>query len=310
MRYLLGTLILLFGIWLVTGVTVIYPGERAVIQRFGRVLPDKPGPGLYVGWPWGIDRIDRVQVELLRPVTVGFTAEDTENPAPAGQLLTGDHNLVNVRLVVHYVVRADEVERYVIHADRVEGLVARVTETALVEWVAARTVDEVLLRGKTELPQFVAHQVRARLLPYRLGIEVRDARLTHLFPPTEVKNSFDEVTRAQTEIRTKKYGAEEESNRQLSEVDAEAFALKREAQGYASQALLAAAADAATFSRAAEQYQRLRQENPRYLEAQWFERLNPVLAQMKAEKRVQPLDHFLGGRNIEITQIPPLPAKK
>ena len=32
---------------------------------------------------------------------------------PAGQLLTGDHNLVNVQATLYYKVRPDEVEDYV-----------------------------------------------------------------------------------------------------------------------------------------------------------------------------------------------------
>src|SRR5438067_1666046 len=91
-----AALIVLIG-WLLTGVTQVRPGERLVVRRFGRVLPDKPGPGLYVGLPWGIDQVDRVPVERVRRVTVGFQqSEDSETSTatPAGQLLTGDHNLV------------------------------------------------------------------------------------------------------------------------------------------------------------------------------------------------------------------------
>ena len=54
-----------------TAVTQVQPGERAVVRRFGRVLPDTPGPGLYVGLPWGIDRVDRVAVGRVRRVSVG-----------------------------------------------------------------------------------------------------------------------------------------------------------------------------------------------------------------------------------------------
>src|SRR5262249_39543919 len=79
MRYLLYLLGALFLASLLTGVTEIRPGERAVIRRFGRVLDDKPGPGLYIGLPWGLDQVDRVQVDLVRRVEVGYqpNAEDT-----------------------------------------------------------------------------------------------------------------------------------------------------------------------------------------------------------------------------------------
>src|SRR5262249_42736028 len=136
----------------VTAVTQVQPGEIAVVRRFGRVLDDRPGPGLYVGLPWGIDRVDRVSVERVREGRVGYLDESPAgDSAPAGQLLTGDHNLVNVQVVLNYRVNADEVVDFVTHADRVEALIARAAEAALAEWVAGRTVDEVLLRGKETL---------------------------------------------------------------------------------------------------------------------------------------------------------------
>src|SRR5947209_15477077 len=87
--------------YLATGLAQVRPEERAVVRRFGRVVA-RPQPGLWVGLPWGIDRVDRVPVRTLRQVTagydpgVGFDAPGT----PPGQLLTGDQNLVNVQLVL------------------------------------------------------------------------------------------------------------------------------------------------------------------------------------------------------------------
>src|SRR5262249_7247929 len=53
-----------------TAVTQVRPGERAVVRRFGRVLDHRPEPGLYVGLPWGMDRVDRVPIGLVRGVKV------------------------------------------------------------------------------------------------------------------------------------------------------------------------------------------------------------------------------------------------
>src|SRR5207253_4616583 len=129
-------------------------------------------------------------------------AEDFDTLTPPGQLLTGDHNLVNVQIVIDYKVNQDDVVDFVVQSDRVDDLIARAAETALAEWVAARTVDEVLLRGKGELPAWLVEQTRARIAPYRLGVTIKHAGVTHLSPPTEVSAAFEEVTRAQTKIET------------------------------------------------------------------------------------------------------------
>src|SRR5262249_41723441 len=105
MRYVLGIAVLVFLGSLVTGLTQVRPGERVVVRRCGKVIAT-PGPGLWVGLPWGLDRIDRVPVDLVRRVSVGYQPDDEGfgPSAPPGQLLTGDHNLVNVQVVAHYTV--------------------------------------------------------------------------------------------------------------------------------------------------------------------------------------------------------------
>src|SRR5262249_37697154 len=110
--------------WLLTGFTEIRPGERAVVRRFGRVLDVQPSAGLWIGLPWGIDRVDRVAVEQVRRVSVGYRpgSDPTGEDTPPGQLLTGDHNLVNVRVVVNYAVDPDALVDFVVQGDQVEEL--------------------------------------------------------------------------------------------------------------------------------------------------------------------------------------------
>jgi modulator of FtsH protease HflK len=132
-----------------TSLTLVKPGERAVVRRFGRVLPNKPGPGLYCGLPWGLERVDRVPVGEARRVSVGFTGkEDDEAVTPAGQLLTGDHNLINVQAEISYRVNEENVEQFALNADRVDPLLARLAIAALTEWIAGHDVDRVLASRK------------------------------------------------------------------------------------------------------------------------------------------------------------------
>src|SRR5262249_35223204 len=146
-------LVLVLGLvgYLLTGVVQVRRGERAVVRRFGRVLEYKPEPGLWVGLPWGMDRVDTVVVDAEQSLTVGYqeAEEGDDRVVPAGQLLTGDHNLVNVQVVLYYKVRPEEVAEYVAQADRVPALLSRLVEAAMAAWVAGRDVDDVLLNGKT-----------------------------------------------------------------------------------------------------------------------------------------------------------------
>ncbi len=321
-RYLLlAVVFILLAGYLLTGVTRVRPGERAVVRRFGRVLEQKPEPGLYVGLPWGMERVDRVPVDLVRHVEFGYRPNEDEPPSgvPNGQLLTGDHNLVNVRIVVNWTLHADRVEDYVAHldeagrADRIDALVARAAEAVVAEWVAGRNVDDVLLRGKAELPRWLAgapaRRLEKRLAPYRLGIQIQDATVAYLLPPDEVKDAFDQVTRAQTAIRTKVNEAEQEAERGLREAEAEKYQREQQAAAYAREQELLAKAEADSFRRRLGQYRRLRKDNPDVLASIWWDEMGKALLRLKDDGRIDLLDHHLGADGLTITQFPPLPKK-
>jgi membrane protease subunit HflK len=283
-----------------------------VVRRFGRILETAVEPGLYIGLPWGMDRLDRVPIGLIRKTTVGHITKESEDPnvTPVGQLLTGDHNLVNVQIEVYYTVNKDAVARYVLQADSIDALVARVAETRLAEWVAGRAVDDILLRGKTALPNWLVGELRTSLASYELGINVDNATVTHLLPPTEVKKYFDDVARVQTEIRTAKNRAEQDADSQYRDTAARVFETQRRTAAYANEQRLAAQAEAMNFDKRRQQYQRLQRDNPHYLAGIWWAEMSQLYAKMRANGRIDLLDHYLDGDGLNITQMPLLPKKK
>jgi modulator of FtsH protease HflK len=312
-RTLIIAALVLFAGSLLTGVTEVRPGERAVVRRFGRVLDFKPEPGLWVGLPWGIDSVDRVPVDLVRRVLVGYQPEAAADnlQTPPGQLLTGDHNLVNVQVALFYSVIEDRVEDYVIQADRVDSLVARAAETALAEWVAGRTVDDVLLRGKALLPAWLVQKTQQRIEPYRLGIQVREeASVTYLYPPDDVRSAFDEVTRAQTAMRTNKYKAEQEAEQMHREAQGDKYRIEQLTAAYVRAQRLLARAEADTFDQRRQQYHRMRQDNPAFLAGIWWDEMGKLFTRMKENGRIDLLDHHLGSDGLDITVFPAGPKKK
>jgi membrane protease subunit HflK len=306
-RYLLLAAVLLFLVSLLTGVTQVRPGERAVVRRFGRVLEDKPRPGLWVGLPWGLDRVDRVPVDLVRRVTVGFNPEDseTEGLTPPGQLLTGDRNLVNIQAVIDYGVIEDEVEKYVVQKDLVDGLVARAAESVLAEWVATRSVDYVLLSAKAALPETLVEETQYRIAPYELGVRIKSASIALVLPPEQVRDAFEKVNRAQTGIQTRKYEAEQERSRLLGEAETERDRLQKEAEAFVEEQRRLAQTDAANFTKRLQEYRRFRQKNPDYLHDIWLNEIKKVLARLQEKGgRVEPLDALLGRDGVDLMQVP------
>lgn len=311
-RLLLAAAGVVFLVWTAgTALTQVQPGERAVVRRFGRFLPERPSPGLHIGLPWGIDVVTRVPIGLVRRVTIGLRETDEEaTGAPAGQLQTGDHNLVNVQAEILYVVREEDIDRFVVVADRADDLVARVAETALAEWVAGHSVDEALLRGKARLPAVLVDACNRRLADYRVGIQVEQASLTRLHPPEEVRDAFERVAQAQTGIRTQVNQAEEEADRRRREAEAERFRLMRLASAYAEEQRFAAQAEAAGFLKRLAQYRQLAKDDPNAINALWRDEVTRLFARMKTGGRIDLLDHHLSGDSLNITQFPPAPKRK
>ncbi|HLW64793.1 MAG TPA: SPFH domain-containing protein [Gemmataceae bacterium] len=303
-RWLLVLGVIVLAAYLLTGVAQVQPGERAVVRRFGRVVRQQ-GPGLVIDLPYGMSRVDRVPVNFVRQVKVGFDPEiDEDQSMPEGQLLTGDQNLVNVQAAIDYRVGdGDAVVQYVLNRDRIEAAIARATEAAMSEWVAAHTVDETLLNGKVTLRAWLAPKVQERVDPYHLGVEIQAANVTYLAPPREVKYPFDRVSIAQAGIRTRENEAQQYAEQKMRNAQARQNALEQKAQAYALGRKRLAEADAEAFLKRLEQYQRLRKDNPDILIAIWWAEMGKTLIGMKANGQIDVLDERIGADGLDITQF-------
>jgi membrane protease subunit HflK len=245
LRLILGGLLLA---WLLTGIKEIGPGERAVVRRFGRVLDVQPHAGLWIGLPWGIDQVDRVRVDERRRLTVGYRpADSADEEAPPGQLLTGDRNLINIRIIVNYKVDPDRVVAFVEQSERVEEVIARAAEAALAEWVAGRSVDEVLLRGNSALPKEMKRLLQDRLDTGKLGIRLQEADVPYLAPPDEVRPEFDRVAQTEAERQTMVQQAKQEKLQNEDKLSADLTRLKHETATYINKTLDDARAEATAF---------------------------------------------------------------
>ncbi len=312
LRALLILAALVFAVWTVgTAFTQVESHQRAVIRRFGRVLEAKPEQGLHIGLPWGIDRVDLAPVGRVRSITVGYEGKDEkeEETVPPGQMLTGDHNLVNVQASINYKISADEPERYVLQADNVDAFVARAAESLLAEWIGGRTIDDVLRRGKADLPRFLHDHLQDRLRKYELGIDIENASIIRLDPPYQVKNAFDRLAQAHNSIETKVNEARQDADKRRSTAQAEAFKLDRSAKAYAREERIKALAEADSFRNRLTQYRDLSAKNPDYLNTVWLDQMTRIYQRMREGGQIDLLDHYLTG-DLSITQFPLTPKKK
>jgi len=76
-RRVLGSLLAgLLGLYAVSGVYLVNPGEQAVERLFGKVVRSGIGEGLHYRLPWPFQQVDKVNTSEIRRESVGISHEE------------------------------------------------------------------------------------------------------------------------------------------------------------------------------------------------------------------------------------------
>lgn len=246
-RWLPGLALALLAGYGLSGVRVIGPAERGVVQRFGRVLEEQAGPGVHVGWPLGIENVTRLEIHRTRRVSIGVSLPERllgGLPDPQdSQFITGDRNLVEVQLSVQYVVR-DPVA-YLFGMAEAEQTVRYLSEGALNDVLCGQSVDAVLTLRRAEVQQWVQELAQQRLDRLGAGVQLLAVTQERASPPEAVADAFRAVTDARSD--RSRLAAEAEGYRDdlLPRARGEAVAVLAQAQadGYAATTIAHAEAE-------------------------------------------------------------------
>lgn len=107
--------------FLLTGIESIEPQEQGIVKVFGRVVGTAE-PGLAYNWPFPIGEIEIIKVQERTVIVDDFWMHETPQdrakkdllsrqssgvlvPGKDGALLTGDRNLLHVKLACSYIIR-------------------------------------------------------------------------------------------------------------------------------------------------------------------------------------------------------------
>lgn len=193
--------------WLSTSFATVSSGERGVVLRFGRAARVVK-PGVLLKLPWPIERIERVDVELMRRMPIGYRLKDSErniDPMPREvQWLTGDTNIIELRANVLFRVEVPIAWLYgVSDAEGEEGhrsfTLRRIGESVLSELVARTPVKDVLTPGSGGLQIRARDGIQAAADTLGLGVRVTSVEVLNTTPPLMVIQSFNRVTDARAE---------------------------------------------------------------------------------------------------------------
>jgi len=235
-RLLKGIMFLLVVGYLLSGTFSVDANEEAVVTVLGRMEEQPRQPGLQWSPPFPIADRRLVRVKEKKVLELdGFWFKVSEQdrhklvsemsarmgglePGVDGSLLTGDRNLVHLKLQVNYYI--DDSLAFVKNlrqgADSPEAAIAGAVESAAIARLAAVEVDEIL-RGQIErLMLEVRHRAQQTLDSLGCGIRLDSIITVAKTWPLQTAPAFIRVQQAENEKLQKIEEAKAQARRTLN----------------------------------------------------------------------------------------------
>ena len=257
----------------------VQPEEVGVVLRFGKYIRTVES-GLHFKIPFGIESVEKVQVERQQKEEFGFRTQNagrrTQYSPRTFQdeslMLTGDLNAAEVEWIVQY--RISDPFRYLFRVRNARSTFRDMNEAIMREIVGDRTVNEVLTVGRQEIEVTVEERLQSLANQYELGIKVDQVVLQDVTPPDRVKPAFNEVNEAQQEREKMINEAQAEYNKVIPRARGEAERAIEEARGYALERINRARGDSSLFMAIYDEYRKAPEVTRQRL---YLETLNQVL---------------------------------
>ncbi|WP_114954768.1 FtsH protease activity modulator HflK [Sphingosinicella terrae] len=192
--YWLYGLIAFILLWiLLTSVHRISPQERGVVTFFGEYTRTMQ-PGIGFSWPAPIGRVEKLDVENIRTLTIPGSA-GTEN-----LILTGDQNVIDLAYSVRWNIK--DPQRFLFQIAEPEQTIQEVAESAMRAVVARVSLDDAIGAGRSDVEQSVEQNMQQLLDDYGAGVRIQGVAINQSVPPAAVNEAFLQVSAAQQQAQS------------------------------------------------------------------------------------------------------------
>ena len=277
--------IAILAIWILTSVYLVAPEQQAVVTRFGAVVEPRVLPGIHLSLPWPIDNVTKLKVQQLQRLVVGGDIPDSvlgRTQPLQSQWITGDQNIINMRVVVQYSVSVPS--DYLFQSQDVARAVGAAVESEMARRIATRNVDAVLTTEKAAIQEEVRAASQKRINDYRSGVLLSTINIESVTPPPEAADSFRDVASARADAVRIVNQAEGYSNDVIPKARGEARQLIEESEAYKQKKTNEAGGDAARFTQLAGEYAKAAQVTGDRLYTEAMEQILPKIKKMIVDK--------------------------
>ena len=281
-------------LWLLSGIYIVRQGERGVVRRFGRVVRvTEPGPHYHLPQP--IEKVDRVKVEKVRRIEIGFR---TVSPGPPARykfmpkeslMLTGDEQIVDAQISVQYKVKADEPKQFLFNVRGLEspqGALIDAAEVALRQVVGKRPIDDVLIAEKVHVENDIRELLQKIIDRYEAGVRITAVKLQTVQPPKEVEKAFRDVVSAKEDKERLIKEADGYREDVLPKARGQAEKMVLEAEAYKEERIKRAQGDADRFLAVLKEYDKAKDVTRRRLYLETMEQILPGIRKFVIDPEV------------------------
>ncbi len=239
------------ALWLASGFYQIVEGQRGVVLRFGSYLKETTA-GLNWHLPWPIESVEKVNLNQVRSVDIGFRGTQKQRDAKQAQMLTEDLNIIDITFSVQYFLT--DAKAFLFNHRKPEDAVIQAAETAMREVVGKRKMDFLLNQGREEFAAATQKLMQELLTRYGTGIQISKLNLQTVAAPEAVNEAFQDVVKAQQDRDRFINEGQAYANRVVPEARGRASRLLEEASGYEQSVVTRAQGDASRFASVVTEY--------------------------------------------------------
>ncbi|HUQ90876.1 MAG TPA: FtsH protease activity modulator HflK [Bryobacteraceae bacterium] len=272
-------------LWLLTSIYIVPAVQQAVVTRSGAVVEPRVTPGIHLSLPWPIDRVTRLKVQQLQRLVIGGALSDnvTGRGQPLiSQFLTGDQNILHLRVVLQYSVGVPA--DYLYQAQDIGRLITAVVESELTRRIATRTVDAVLTTEKAAIQDEVQAATQKIINDYRAGVLLASINMESASPPPEAAGAFRDVASARADSSRIVNESQGYANDLLPKARGQAQQMLESASAYKQKKINEALGDAARFSQVAVEYAKAADVNGRRIYMEAMEQILPRIRKLMVDK--------------------------
>lgn len=231
----LGVGSVLLVAYFLSGVYLVNWDEVGIVRRFGAVVNANAVPGIHYRLPAPIEQITLVRKDNVQKIETGKQ-----------ELLTGDTNLLNVNMSVHYKI--ENAADYALNINNLDSLIRVGATTSIRKIVGREKIDYLLTEGKSDVEQKAQTLLQEVMNKNKTGIKIVVVQLVEVAPPESVKASFQDLASARQDRSIYINEAIAYRNTIVPKANADAYTQISQAEGYRDEKTKTAEGDAALFT--------------------------------------------------------------